>query len=597
MKKLCLALAFLCLLTSCDISYASPRSRSVEDTFTLLWYVNGSDLESGSAEDDEGGAFSDDLDEVLSALPPNEHFRVALFTGGARDWKTPGFSSEINQAHIIDKDGLTHGPALPDGSIAQPETLSNFIQWGIENLPAKRYGLIFWDHGSGVPIGFGYDELHEPRYMDLTAMSKGLEDGLKGQKLSFIGFDTCLMAAVETASVCARFTDTLVASEELEPFGGWDYAPLMRQLGSNPGTSVEEIGQTITDGYFEARDNAEEMLTLSVIDLTQIKPVVDAVSQLAEGIQNLLEEGGFATIAQARSRVKYYGGVNQSVDMVDLVHLASRLESTHPAEAEKLSAAVRNCVIYNRHTDDAPNSNGLSIYFPYENEGIYENYLELYLQLGFSKPYIQFVRAFSKELRGGVEPLYMSDIQTERLGTRYRAQLPPDILRVQGVMMREEEDGVFSLIGLCDGVEADGTAAAGVPPDTWLTINGAPAFAQFEDGDVLSVLAERNGEKVSILLEKQGDDITLLGSVPEARDGRVPLPTVYPIEEGDTVALLSPMIDPRRTGHEETFFSGEAFVVDQALEIEYAPVEGIYGFLMTDCYDNLLVTDALIPAR
>ncbi len=592
MKKLFIVLALLCMLTSCDIGYATPRSRSVEETFTLLWYVNGSDLESGSADDDEGGAFSDSLDEALSALPPDENFRVALFTGGAREWKTPGFSSEINQAHIIDKDGLTHGPALPDGSIAQPETLANFLRWGIKTLPAKRYGLIFWDHGSGVPVGFGYDELHEPRYMDLTAMSKGLKDGLQGQKLSFIGFDTCLMATVETASVCASFTDTLIASEELEPFGGWDYAPLMRALGGNPGLSAEDIGQTIADGYFGARKNAQEMLTLSVMDLTQIKPVVDAVSQLAEGIQSLLDEGGFATIAQARSRVKYYGGVNQSVDMVDLVHLASRLESAYPSEAEKLISAVGNCVILNRYTEDAPNSHGLSIYFPYENEGIYENYLELYLQLRFSEPYIQFVRAFSKELRGGVEPLYMSDIQTEKLGTKYRAQLPPDILRVQGVMMREEEDGVFWLAGLCGGVDVEGETAVGTPPGQWLTVNGAPAFAQFEDGDELSVLAERNGEKVSILVTADEDGVTLLGSVPEAKDGRIPQPMVYPIEEGDTIALLYPVIDTRRAGHEEEFASGEPFVVDQALEIEFAPVEGTYGFLLTDCYDNQMVTAA-----
>jgi hypothetical protein len=39
-----------------------------------------------------------------------------------------------------------------------PKTVSDFIIWGMTEFPAKKYAIIFWDHGSGVN-GFGRDIL------------------------------------------------------------------------------------------------------------------------------------------------------------------------------------------------------------------------------------------------------------------------------------------------------------------------------------------------------------------------------------------------------------------------------------------------------
>ena len=609
MKRFFAFFLVFCLTASCATATFPPErpprpavpseEPPAPPSFTLFWYVNGSDLESGG-ENDMGGAFTENLQEMLSAPPRDEFFRVLIFTGGTRDWKTAGFSAEQNQVHLVTNEGLTHGPALPEGSIAEPETLAAFLRYGMENYPADRYGLIFWDHGSGVPVGFGFDELREPRYMDLGAMTKGLEDGLRGERLAFIGFDACLMATVEVAAAAAPYAEILIASEELEPFGGWDYAPPMRALGRDPAVSAEEIGRVIVNSYFASRKNAGETLTLSVTDLSKIGPVVASVSAMAEGIQRLLEEEGFLRVSRIRSRVKYYGGVNQSVDMIDLVHLAQRLKSAYPEESERLAGAVRDSVLINRHTAGATNSNGLSIYFPYENEGVFKNHLDLYLQTGFSEPYVAFVRDFAERLEQGDASLYMVGLKPKRTaGQTYTATVPAEwhILKAQWALARHRGYGVYLLIGLDDGVTLDETTgkAAGVPPEVWLTVNGNPAFAYREDGAgdtvLYSVLAELDGRKVNLAASVKAGTLTFLGAVPEAKDGRIPLPVYLPVEKGDTVTLLYPKIDTRRPGHEEEYERGAPFVVEKPMEFAFAPVEGTHGFMLTDCYNNEYLTD------
>ena len=60
-----------------------------------------------------------------------------------------------------DKDNWTFDSmpieTLPETeNMDNPQTLSNFINWGIENYPAKKYGLVLWDHG-GQYTGYGGD--------------------------------------------------------------------------------------------------------------------------------------------------------------------------------------------------------------------------------------------------------------------------------------------------------------------------------------------------------------------------------------------------------------------------------------------------------
>jgi hypothetical protein len=278
--------------------------------------------------------------------------------------------------------------------------------------------------------------------------------------------------------------------------------------------------------------------------------------------------------------------------MIDLVHLASRLRRDYPEEAERLIQAVRDCVVINRHTAGSPNSHGLSIYFPYENEGVFKHHLDLYLQSDFSGPYLAFVRDFTAQLKEGDASRYM-------VGLKHTSPIPAEwcILRAQWVLARHRGYGVYLLTGLVDDVALDVETgiASGIPPKDWLTVNGNPAFAYSEDGAdgivIYSVLAELDGRKVNLTASYKDREFTFLGAVPEAKDGRVPLPGYLPVEQGDTVTLLYPKIDTRRPGHEEEAERGPSFTVEAPMAFAFEPMEGTLGMLLTDCYNNEYVTD------
>lgn len=110
--------------------------------------------------------------------------------------------------------------------MGNPATLSQFLRIGQSAFPADNYGLIFWNHGSGSVGGFGYDECYpDDRFLSLREIGEALESSRlsDNKKYAFIGFDACLMATLETASVLSPYADYMIASQELEPGGGWDY--------------------------------------------------------------------------------------------------------------------------------------------------------------------------------------------------------------------------------------------------------------------------------------------------------------------------------------------------------------------------------------
>ena len=80
--------------------------------------------------------------------------------------------------------------------------LRTFVDYCVDNYPAKKYDMILWDHGYG-PLGYGSDEMnsdlgeYEEAPMSLDQIAKALDESKMKQKLELIDFDACLMSNVE----------------------------------------------------------------------------------------------------------------------------------------------------------------------------------------------------------------------------------------------------------------------------------------------------------------------------------------------------------------------------------------------------------------
>ena len=363
------------------------------DTVTLMVYMCGTDLESKSA------MATRDLQEMLAA-DFGDNVRLIILTGGCARWRNNMVSSQANQLWQVKNGKLTClSENNGNSSMVSPATLAGFIQYCARNYPANRYGLIFWDHGSGSVSGYGYDEKN-PRAgsMTLAGIDQALTQG--GVKFDFIGFDACLMATVENALMLNRHADYLIASEETEPGYGWYYTDWLTALGRNTSISTEELGRKIVDDFVRTsgQQAAGQKTTLSVVSLAQLNAAVpDRLTAWARSISGMIENKEYQTLSNARNGAREFAASNR-LDQVDLIDLAQRMGTP---EGEALAEAVQSAVVYNRTSSNMRSAYGLSIYFPYKKLSNVDKAVNAYQQLGMDGSYITCIRQFaSLELSG-----------------------------------------------------------------------------------------------------------------------------------------------------------------------------------------------------
>lgn len=398
------AILSLFLLGSID-----SNDQKNSDTYTLMIYMCASDLESS------GGYASDDIEEMLNSNIDRK-VNVLIETGGTSDWKKYGISNTRNQIYKVE-DGKLELVKDDIGlqSMTNPDTLTNYVTYCKENYPANKYGLILWDHGGGAVSGYGYDENNQDKEDTLTIDE--LKNGLTKSNLQFdfIGFDACLMANIETAFAIKDNAKYLVASEETEGAGGWDYTSLLDNISSNTSKSTVDIGKNIVDKFVEDSNSGEDDATLSVIDLSKIANVFINLNKFMSTIKKEdLENSKFAYISKAVKSSKAYGdGENDLIDLSDFAGKVGNVDS------QNLINSINDAVVYNKTTDLVKNSNGLSIYFPYNDLNYYQKMLQIYPNIGIDKSYTDTLTTFVNILVGGKTGEYEINSHTYRSDENY----------------------------------------------------------------------------------------------------------------------------------------------------------------------------------
>ena len=233
-----LLLAVLMLLTLCTGCMDMEDDTVWDDgsSWAVYWYLCGSDLES------EGGFATGDLSELLEVELP-ENVTVVIQTGGAAQWQNDVVEADKLQRFVYNSEGLQLVDEQPSASMGDSETLADFLLFAKENYPADKTAVIFWNHGGGSVSGASFDELYDLDSLTLSEMYSAFvqvwepSNELGQQPLELVGFDTCLMATVDTAYTFCDLAKYLVASEETEPANGWDYSQWVRWPSSPPWTA------------------------------------------------------------------------------------------------------------------------------------------------------------------------------------------------------------------------------------------------------------------------------------------------------------------------------------------------------------------------
>lgn len=354
---------------------------------TVMIYMCGSNLESSY------GSATSDMMEMLAAGVDGTSVSVLVMAGGTSCWGT-GFSADELSICEISSRGMRIVSHENARSMGSAETLTQLIDFSVENYPAEHYALIFWDHGGGPLDGVCWDELFSMENLTLAEVTRALRNSKLPGKLEFVGFDACLMGSVEVAGALAPYARYMIASQETEPAAGWNYA-FLRDIG-NAGDGAE-MGRLIVDAYFDSLADSKELLTLSCIDLSKIEALETAMDIHFSDMSVSMDRTTFNHFSSQRSSAGDFGSPvrssgDEGYDLTDLKALAEQEDG-----GEVILDALAEAVVYSRSS--TAYGNGLSVYHPYLNKSKYiSQWKDSYKALNFCPGYTRYIRRFAEML-------------------------------------------------------------------------------------------------------------------------------------------------------------------------------------------------------
>jgi hypothetical protein len=334
MKKIIGILIMILLITSSiqvlgAINKNTYNELSSSAEWTILVLMDGdNDLEEAMVESfiRMSSAGSTNLVNIVA-----EFDRIPGFCDDYDDWNT-------TKRYLISKDMEPNiANAIEDigeKNMGDPQTVIDFVNWGIANYPANNYFLIFSDHGYGWKsscdldvikhISFentNYDSLlkeedyaynginfYDPDVVKHVCIDFTDDDSLSldewvnaldvvtnegDNPFDIIGFDACLMQMIDIAYEIVDYGRYMTASEAVEPLAGWYYDLFLPRLIEDPYMSPETLGFHVVDTF--------EGPTLSTIDLGLIHELIDEVNALGITLQDEKNKDIIKGCAKAKS--------------------------------------------------------------------------------------------------------------------------------------------------------------------------------------------------------------------------------------------------------------------------------------------------------
>lgn len=612
---------------------SSAYLHAQDKEWTLLVYMVGSDIV------DDGIA---DLNE-MKAAGSTENINIVTMLGGSKreGWQTPTTSTlengeEISQSFV---------PSIPN--MSNSGNITEFLNWGIANYPAKKYMLIFYNHGGDIR-GFGVDET-TGKINSVTDIQQGIanSDFIKNNnKFELLGFDACLMATFEVQSAFRNFGKYYIASEETEPYHAWNWTPVITAMNAQIGLDGKDLGRLIVDTYLQqSAAEKTEHVTLSVVDLSKITALETALEQLLSKLDDDLYLESFL---KARGRSEEYHKVistpEYSDDMVDIGDLVKHLQDQEPgleADIANVLAKLKDAVVYEKSDKTRPQATGISMYVPFnvfsdEDETYYvidENYTKIdfssTIKNFIAQNYTEFGLADQTPVSGsivgnfGLKP--RQELETRGPGNDVYSAInvadADDLDQVQVVLLEELENipNEYILLGSSypdtTVQHENGTTTFAYKWDNqWLSLNGFPAYVadihhyevEDENGDfdyaftrihIPAILNPGTDEEKEIMMSFVFDDDfnhELEGILREPYGDEIMIPSKERIDllPNDRVQLIYEIFDTQT--NEAFFVPNEQAIIDiqsgnEDLILDHTDLEpGNYhlGFVLMDHAQN-----------
>jgi tripartite motif-containing protein 71 len=330
--------------------YSDPQSITINissgltqpETWTFLLYLDG---------DAPNTAPFLNLDSSYGALyrlthaAPNPNVTVvALYDG-------PLLGGGDSFRYIIRPDGSFIQEYRGEVNMGDPQTLSDFVAWGMQQAPATHYYLSLADHANALDgIAWDFTSGKNERLTNgeiRQALVAITENG--AHPIDVLHFDGCLMGLVENAYQVRGLARYLVASENL----GWSafaYDSYRAQVGAH--TSPAALAAAVADQYAAQVGAQGYPYTISALDLAQVDAVERTTDALASELLRyaLISPANRTALNTLRGQVQKFdsGGnfvITNDDEYVDLAGWAEMVQANvSDSGVQGAAAALQNAL-------------------------------------------------------------------------------------------------------------------------------------------------------------------------------------------------------------------------------------------------------------
>ncbi|MCJ7577630.1 MAG: clostripain-related cysteine peptidase [candidate division Zixibacteria bacterium] len=301
--------------------------------------------------------------------------------------------------------------SLGKKDMSDPQTLTDFIQYGVKHYSAQRYMLIINDHGSGWK-GVSSDEQNgDGKMMSLPELSSALF----GYKFEIIVFNAPSMSLLEVAYQLKDKANYLIASQFKRGLRTYrlSSSEWLQDLIDDPDIGSRDLTRNMVDTIFHTAVNKYKDIHIAAINLAKVNILASRVADLGNSLTTKAGAYWNEVLANWDS---VHSQVYDDSAYMDLKGFAKKiqnplnhLDSAIKNDAKAVEIATGEAVIKSLSNRDWARG-GLSIHFPWK-VSLFDS--TDYVQLDFASSnwhvfLSHFIPSISSSL-GGLEVISIPD--------------------------------------------------------------------------------------------------------------------------------------------------------------------------------------------
>jgi len=302
--------------------------------------------------------------------------RSPFYTSGDGDWdETRLFSVNTDLSNNSDicsvPMNLNRGSFQLPGelNLGDPAVLREFLLYGMEEFPARHYGLILWDHGDGWRGSWGSDDAALNDRLETAELGRVL-DGLELDVLA-LDYSQGLGAMLEVATEVKDNCGSIISSQNEDPLS-WNHGNIFTSLFETD-FSVGNYHESVLNSYREQYLDSGLPRTLSILDCSKIDGLNLKLNTFCDELEGLVQSVGdqervIALLNEEAETFRYIPG-DVNVDIRSMALACTGEFDALEEAAQGLVEAVDGAVLGHwEQTGLFEECGGVSLFFGLSNE-------------------------------------------------------------------------------------------------------------------------------------------------------------------------------------------------------------------------------------